>query len=263
MGLCQPRSGAGPAGRHGGVSSDHEGVVCPVFASPSVPAGDRQLLGFHPHRRRLAHAGGAALPCTGLHAAADRGAVPVLRSVRGDHQPGGRLPGRPSGAQPHHEHRPGPAGAGLADAHGAGRLADGALGDGRPGAVRHRQGPQQDECQKHYQTAGSGQPARHSLPMGCPTHGLEKRAQGRGVLPWRRTACPARLHPGGAGHGDSPGLDLARQPDPAAKDLGKAKAKPKFRDLLSKSRAINLLSGARLFLFGARDVWFVVHCRCT
>ncbi|WP_317847163.1 organoarsenical effux MFS transporter ArsJ [Pseudomonas sp. HTZ2] len=42
------------------------------------------------------------------------------------------------------------------------------------------------------------------------------------------------------------------------KDLGKAKAKPKFRDLLSKSRAINLLSGARLFLFGARDVWFIV-----
>jgi len=41
-------------------------------------------------------------------------------------------------------------------------------------------------------------------------------------------------------------------------DLGKAKAKPKFRDLLSKSRAINMLSAARLFLFGARDVWFVV-----
>lgn len=42
------------------------------------------------------------------------------------------------------------------------------------------------------------------------------------------------------------------------KELGKAKAKPKFRDLLSKSRAINILSAARLFLFGARDVWFVV-----
>src|SRR5690606_850060 len=41
-------------------------------------------------------------------------------------------------------------------------------------------------------------------------------------------------------------------------DLGKARAKPKFRDLLSKSRAINVLSGARLFLFGARDVWSVV-----
>jgi len=42
------------------------------------------------------------------------------------------------------------------------------------------------------------------------------------------------------------------------KDLGKAKAKPKFRDILSKSRAVNILSAARMFLFGARDVWFVV-----
>src|SRR5690606_7838333 len=42
------------------------------------------------------------------------------------------------------------------------------------------------------------------------------------------------------------------------KDRGKAKARPRFRDILSKSRAINILSAARLFLFGARDVWFVV-----
>ncbi len=41
-------------------------------------------------------------------------------------------------------------------------------------------------------------------------------------------------------------------------DLGKAKNTPKFTDILSKSRSINLLSAARLFLFGARDVWFVV-----
>lgn len=41
-------------------------------------------------------------------------------------------------------------------------------------------------------------------------------------------------------------------------DLGKAKYKPKFKDLLSKSKPINILSAARLFLFGARDVWFVV-----
>lgn len=41
-------------------------------------------------------------------------------------------------------------------------------------------------------------------------------------------------------------------------DLGKAKVKPKFTDLFSKSPAINTLSAARLFLFGARDVWFVV-----
>ena len=41
-------------------------------------------------------------------------------------------------------------------------------------------------------------------------------------------------------------------------DLGKAKAKPKFKEMLSKSRAINVLSAARMFLFGARDVWFVI-----
>lgn len=41
-------------------------------------------------------------------------------------------------------------------------------------------------------------------------------------------------------------------------ELGRSKAKPKFTDILSKSRAINVLSAARLFLFGARDVWFVV-----
>jgi len=40
--------------------------------------------------------------------------------------------------------------------------------------------------------------------------------------------------------------------------LGKAKSKPKFTELFSKSTAINYLSAARLFLFGARDVWFVV-----
>ena len=32
----------------------------------------------------------------------------------------------------------------------------------------------------------------------------------------------------------------------------------KFTDVFSKNRNINWLSGARLFLFGARDVWFVV-----
>ncbi|MBU2897547.1 organoarsenical effux MFS transporter ArsJ [Vibrio hepatarius] len=41
-------------------------------------------------------------------------------------------------------------------------------------------------------------------------------------------------------------------------DLGKAKSKPKFNEIFSKSRPINILSAARMFLFGARDVWFVV-----
>lgn len=42
------------------------------------------------------------------------------------------------------------------------------------------------------------------------------------------------------------------------KNMGKIKAKVKFKQLFSKSKAINILSAARFFLFGARDVWFVV-----
>jgi predicted MFS family arabinose efflux permease len=41
-------------------------------------------------------------------------------------------------------------------------------------------------------------------------------------------------------------------------EIGMAKKKTKFSAILSKSRDINLLSAARLFLFGSRDIWFVV-----
>ena len=41
-------------------------------------------------------------------------------------------------------------------------------------------------------------------------------------------------------------------------DMGRMKQKPAFSALFSKSRGINVLSLALFFLFGARDVWFVV-----
>ena len=40
--------------------------------------------------------------------------------------------------------------------------------------------------------------------------------------------------------------------------LGKSKASKSARELFAKSQGINLLAAARVFLFGARDVWFVV-----
>ncbi|MCW8828060.1 MAG: organoarsenical effux MFS transporter ArsJ [Gammaproteobacteria bacterium] len=40
--------------------------------------------------------------------------------------------------------------------------------------------------------------------------------------------------------------------------VGKMKSKPKFAQLFSNIPAINWLSAARFFLFGSRDVWFVV-----
>lgn len=42
------------------------------------------------------------------------------------------------------------------------------------------------------------------------------------------------------------------------RDLGRGQAKPGWRELFAKSRAINVLGAARFFLFGARDIWFVV-----
>ncbi|MGQ9528857.1 MAG: organoarsenical effux MFS transporter ArsJ [Chloroflexus sp.] len=41
-------------------------------------------------------------------------------------------------------------------------------------------------------------------------------------------------------------------------DLGVANKKAKFKQIFSPNRAVNLLAAARIFLFGARDVWFVV-----
>ncbi|NQZ24048.1 MAG: organoarsenical effux MFS transporter ArsJ [Colwellia sp.] len=41
-------------------------------------------------------------------------------------------------------------------------------------------------------------------------------------------------------------------------DLGKAKHKVKFKQMFSNDTSLNYLAAARLFLFAARDVWFVV-----
>ncbi len=41
-------------------------------------------------------------------------------------------------------------------------------------------------------------------------------------------------------------------------DIGRAKTKPAITSILSKSSEINRLSAARFFLFGSRDIWFVV-----
>ena len=40
--------------------------------------------------------------------------------------------------------------------------------------------------------------------------------------------------------------------------LGKAKSSKTIKELFAKSRSVNLLAAARVFMFGARDVWFVV-----
>ncbi len=41
-------------------------------------------------------------------------------------------------------------------------------------------------------------------------------------------------------------------------ELGSTNKKAKFLQMFSNNRAVNMLAAARLFLFGARDVWFVI-----
>ncbi len=42
------------------------------------------------------------------------------------------------------------------------------------------------------------------------------------------------------------------------RSLGKGRSSKSMREFLSKSRGVNMLAAARVFMFGAREVWFVV-----
>ncbi len=42
------------------------------------------------------------------------------------------------------------------------------------------------------------------------------------------------------------------------RQLGRPDGSAKFKHMFSNNRAVNILAGARVFLFASRDVWFVV-----
>jgi hypothetical protein len=67
------------------------------------------------------------------------------------------------------------------------------LRHGRPGALWHRQGPDQDELQELHQGAGPRGPELVALQVGGRAHRLEERAQGRRLLLGRAAALPAGL----------------------------------------------------------------------
>jgi len=87
---------------------------------------------------------------------------------------------------------------------------------------------------------------------------IEERAQGRRILRRRAAARGARVSPVAAGDGRGILVTLVLSAASLPRELGKAKGKAKFSHLFSKSREINVLSAARFFCFGARDIWFVV-----
>ena len=62
----------------------------------------------------------------------------------------------------------------------------------------------------------------------------------------------------GAGNGGCAGGDPGRDRDRMPSGLPTGRKGAKFSEVFSKSANVNWLSAARVFLFGARDVWFVV-----
>src|SRR5690606_14184936 len=119
------------------------------------------------------------------------------------------------GLESNHEHWPRPASRSPVDAQRAGYPAQRALGHGGAGAVRYRQGPQQDERQKLDQAAGTWQPTSPAVPVGGDPYRLEECAQGRRFLSGWRAAGLAWLYWRGTGHGDCAGAGLGGQPGAA------------------------------------------------
>ena len=132
------------------------------------------------------------------------------------------------------------------------------LCDGLSGAVRHRQRPDQDEREERRQGPGAEGRRVRLVQMGRGAHRFKERAEGRGILRrWVPVVCARisrRAWRMSAGVLRGPGPSC--EPLPAS--IGQAKKKPKFSGILSNSSGINRLSLARLALFAARDVWFVV-----
>lgn len=94
--------------------------------------------------------------------------------------------------------------------------------------------------------------------MGRRAHRLQERRQGSGLPPRRGAPGTHRLHRRRARHGRDPRPHPRGGPHRHAPGLPKGRKGAKFSEVFSKSPNVNWLSAARVFLFGARDVWFVV-----
>ncbi len=133
-----------------------------------------------------------------------------------------------------------------------------ALRDGLSGALGHRQGPDQDELQERRQAGRArGRPVL-AVSLGRAPDRVQERAQGRRLLPRRPAAHAGRLPGRVPGHGRARAHRPARQLEPDARPPRPPGQTAKFTQMFSNNRAVNVLAAARIFLFAARDVWFVV-----
>jgi hypothetical protein len=96
-----------------------------------------------------------------------------------------------------------------------------------------------------------------ALQVGGVLHRQQERDEGRGLLP-RRPAAAALGFRQRCGRWRLLAVVLVGVSRFVPPLMGKSKASKSAKELFAKNRGINLLAAARVALFGARDVWFVV-----
>ena len=229
---------------------------------PQLRHRHRGVLGVHAHRRRAADAGAAALQPAWIHAGAARVSVPPLRVLRHRHESPRRLA---RGAHRPARSRccPGWCCRSSRSCCSRGSIAGWSMALSvayvmGASALRHREGSHEDEREERRQGAGPAGRRVRAVQVGRGAHGSKNALKGVGFFlgGFLLSALGFRgaLDLDGGGSADGA---LARAHRAAGFDRPGEKKAP-FTGILSNSAGINRLSLARLALFAARDVWFVV-----
>jgi MFS family permease len=123
---------------------------------------------------------------------------------------------------------------------------------------RDRQGHDQDEFEERGQADRPRECLGDTVPLGGDPDRVEECAEGRRLLPRRSAADPARFPDSAQAARRTGRRHLILAAMLMRGGLGQANKKAKFGQMFSRNAAVNKLAAARIFLFGARDVWFVV-----
>jgi nucleotide-binding universal stress UspA family protein len=145
---------------------------------------------------------------------------------------------------------------------GLGRGALGRLGGGGAGRLRRRQGPDQDRAKSAIKLTEGRRRGRLFRWVAWFT-GSKNAMKGAGFFLGGLLLEALGLPPALWAMAAALALVLAARRAVAAAADGQGAASRSARELFAKSRGVNLLAAARVFLFGARDVWFVSACRSS
>jgi hypothetical protein len=124
-------------------------------------------------------------------------------------------------------------------------------------ALGRGQGPGQDVLEIGGEAAGA-RPRAGLFPLGGAADRVEERGQGPGLPAGRGAAGDGGFVWAVLGMAAVLAVILVAVLIAMPPGLPKGRKGAKFSEVFSKSANVNWLSAARVFLFGARDVWFVV-----